>query len=343
MRWVVLFLSLFTSSIYASSVGQAGAIFTSSLPGIVPASGGGNTNFLRADQAWAVPLLGCSDFPVLTGMTTTTFGSCATTTVQLNSGGNTPDAQIFLDSNNGNPLIANPFGSTSSIHIVAVDGVLPGIAIDSFGIGSSYYGRQANGTRASPSGSTITHSLVTFNGLGWNGSSYIEGGRMDITPTESWGATNTGARFTWRTTPNGTTGDSGDTHMILDNDGQLYVNDLVSSSSADSGALCYNSANGVFTYNASSTCLTSSRRFKHGVRGLQDTLALLKALKPVSFRYNGSEDFHYGLIAEDVMAADSRLVVLQAGKPYAVRYLDIISLLVKAVQEQQAQLDMLRK
>lgn len=59
---------------------------TSSLQGLAPASGGGTTNFLRADASWTQPSFSglsgsasCAQQPALTGDVTSSAGSCATT------------------------------------------------------------------------------------------------------------------------------------------------------------------------------------------------------------------------------------------------------------------------
>jgi hypothetical protein len=47
-------------------------VFTTSLKGVVPASGGGTTNFLRADGTWATPSAGSS---IISGSAIVDFGS----------------------------------------------------------------------------------------------------------------------------------------------------------------------------------------------------------------------------------------------------------------------------
>jgi hypothetical protein len=83
-------------------------LFTSSLQGVVPASGGGNTNFMRADGSWAVPLLACANFPTLTGDTTTPGLSCVTSTVKVN-GGSIPASAVAVATNSSSQFVAATF------------------------------------------------------------------------------------------------------------------------------------------------------------------------------------------------------------------------------------------
>jgi len=89
----------------ALTAGQATAAlnpFTSLLQGLAPASGGGTTNFMRADGSWAAPpgsgSVACGGLPALTGDTTTTAGSCATATAKIN-GTLFPTSGLFVNSN----------------------------------------------------------------------------------------------------------------------------------------------------------------------------------------------------------------------------------------------------
>jgi hypothetical protein len=88
-------LTAIALSIPASTIQQAIAVFTSSTNGLVPASGGGTTNFLRADGTFAVPPGGGSGSvtniattsPISGGpITTTGTIACAMCTVTVASG-----------------------------------------------------------------------------------------------------------------------------------------------------------------------------------------------------------------------------------------------------------------
>jgi hypothetical protein len=75
-------------------------VFTSSLKGLAPASGGGTANFLRADGTWAAP----------TGRKfTATIGNGAATTITVTHNLNTYDVvvDVFLNSGNRDSVIAD--------------------------------------------------------------------------------------------------------------------------------------------------------------------------------------------------------------------------------------------
>lgn len=96
-------------------------------------------------------------------------------------------------------------------------------------------------------------------------------------------------------------------------------------------------------------CLgTSSMRFKHDILPQQDGLAQVAQLKPVNFRYikgygdSGARE-QYGFLAEDVNKVIPKLVGLDAtGKPNSVDLLGLVPVLVKAIQEQQKEIEILR-
>jgi Chaperone of endosialidase len=78
---------------------------------------------------------------------------------------------------------------------------------------------------------------------------------------------------------------------------------------------------------------TSSRRYKHDIKAMEDSSAALYQLKPVTFRYNEeidhSQSLDYGLIAEDVAQVDPNLSVCDRnGKVESVRYTAINAMLL---------------
>lgn len=113
-------------------------------------------------------------------------------------------------------------------------------------------------------------------------------------------------------------------------------------------------ADGTFLIQAAA-CTISSKRFKEDISPLSEIgLKELLQLKPVEFKMKEgakpNPDMNYarmqiGLIAEDVEKVDKRLAIYeQDGKtPKSYRQEAVISLLVKAVQEQQKQIEELKK
>lgn len=89
----------------------------------------------------------------------------------------------------------------------------------------------------------------------------------------------------------------------------------------------------------------SDRRGKRDIRDLDLGLDLVLRLRPVEFRLaNGNGKLDYGFVAQEVEAllGDDSNVVDVGGDPdhtLALRYSELIAPLVKAVQEQQAQIE----
>jgi hypothetical protein len=79
--------------------------------------------------------------------------------------------------------------------------------------------------------------------------------------------------------------------------------------------------------------MTSSARFKQDIQPMGKASEALFSLRPVTFRYKKKLDpkgiLQFGLVAEDVAAAEPDLVVRDAaGKPYAVRYEAVSAMLL---------------
>jgi hypothetical protein len=126
--------------------------------------------------------------------------------------------------------------------------------------------------------------------------------------------------------------------------GASGITSSLTSGNGTENAVCINGSN-VFVNAGAGTCALSSRRFKHDIESLTPTdgLALVNALRPVSFKFNANNSEHLGFIAEEVAQLEPRLVVFEPGSttPRAVKYEEITAVLAKAIQEQQTQIDQL--
>jgi len=104
--------------------------------------------------------------------------------------------------------------------------------------------------------------------------------------------------------------------------------------SAVSGIPVYIAANGQLGI------LPSSRRFKRQIRDMDDSSSALLKLRPVTFFYKpdyekGPPSLQYGLVAEEVAEVYPELVSYdRAGRPYAVRYQYLDTMLLNEVQKQ---------
>jgi lysophospholipase L1-like esterase len=127
--------------------------------------------------------------------------------------------------------------------------------------------------------------------------------------------------------------------------GTIGIQGLTSSSVGN--ALCLTANNEVTTASVASCAGVSSKRFKHDILNDDLGLSTILNLRPVTFKYNqgygdSGKDQQFGLIAEEVQQIDPRLIILDSGGlPTAVRYDFLPMLLVKAMQEQQLQIDAL--
>ncbi len=129
--------------------------------------------------------------------------------------------------------------------------------------------------------------------------------------------------------------------------GSVSMPTLTSSSAAQTGTVCFGSG-GVLTYDTTTTCLLSSVRWKQDVTDLDAGLAEIMRLRPVSYELKPEVNPAHlgrqvGLVAEDVQKVDDRLVgVGSDGAANGVRYQQLTAVLVKAIQEQQIEIDQLR-
>ncbi|MDE2472669.1 MAG: hypothetical protein KGL35_29075, partial [Bradyrhizobium sp.] len=121
---------------------------------------------------------------------------------------NTPTAPLTITTQTG--TLPTPSIGGTIIHAIGADGSNSGVELDAFqNGGSNVQGivgfRGANGTLASPSALTAANgSIGAFNWFGYNGSAYVQGGRIRGLTSENWGASN-GFHFDFGTVAAGST------------------------------------------------------------------------------------------------------------------------------------------
>lgn len=121
---------------------------------------------------------------------------------------------------------------------------------------------------------------------------------------------------------------------------------LGSSTSAQTGYLCWITGTGALSVDPTNTCLVSSIRYKQKVVDLGEGLDAVMKLRPVSYEYKTGfmpKDMdpgrQVGFIAEEVQKVDPRLTPLdKEGKPRSVEYAQMSALLVRAIQDQQQEI-----
>lgn len=124
---------------------------------------------------------------------------------------------------------------------------------------------------------------------------------------------------------------------------------LASTSAAQTGSVCWSSTGGNLTVDTTTTCLASTRRVKHNIRPLESGLAEVMQLRPVSYELKPEFDPGHlgrqvGLISEEVGPIDDRLISHEKdGSPLGVRYQQLTAVLIRAIQEQQHEIDQLKR
>jgi len=118
----------------------------------------------------------------------------------------------------------------------------------------------------------------------------------------------------------------------------VFMSGLTTSTSTSLHSVCID--NSTFEIlNDSNVCVVSASRFKNTIEDSLVGLEMVKQLRPVSYYLNddAAQGQLFGFVAEEVEAIDSRFVTYtKNGQIYSVKYLEIIPVLVKAVQELEA-------
>jgi Chaperone of endosialidase len=133
----------------------------------------------------------------------------------------------------------------------------------------------------------------------------------------------------------------------------VQMPNLATSSAAQTGTVCWTTSTGNLTVDTTTTCLLSDGRLKMNVEPLDVGLDEVMKLKPVSYDLRPEANPTHlgrqvGLIAQDVIKIDPRLAATyqsgpDEGTPSGVRYEQMVALLVKAVQDQQHEIDGLKR
>ena len=134
-------------------------------------------------------------------------------------------------------------------------------------------------------------------------------------------------------------GNWGPERMTINSSGDVGITKLTA---ATSTGLCYDTTSIVGRYTLAAC--TSLRKFKADINPLLSALHELGRLKPVSYRSLTNQRNEVGFVAEDVNEVDPRLSTFDKdGKLQGVMYDHMVALLTKAIQEQQAEIEALKK
>ena len=156
------------------------------------------------------------------------------------------------------------------------------------------------------------------------------------------------------------------TRMTIQYDGNVGINDTtpdfkfdvegtvgfpgISAGAAGDTDACLNATTNEVTDAGASTCIVSSLRFKENLKPLTGGLEKVLKLNPVSYNYKPNLDSskvkkvrHIGLIAEEMLKVERRLVFFEAdGKtPRGIGYEEFTALLTSAIKELNAKVDLI--
>jgi hypothetical protein len=136
------------------------------------------------------------------------------------------------------------------------------------------------------------------------------------------------------------------TAMQINTSGQLVYSNAPSITTTQ-GTVCINTSTKLVQYSTGTTCSTSSIRYKKDVQNLPDNLGLsaIMAMRPVTFQYiNGDGSEKVGFIAEEMQNIVPEVVNYDSnGLPNGIDYEFLTSNIVKAMQQQQVEIQDLQK
>lgn len=208
---------------------------------------------------------------------------------------------------------------------------------------------QMGGTNAA---SAVAQTLSTQGSRGGTDTN-VAGGNLTIQSGLGTGNA-TGSLLILQTPHAGSTGAAAETAttQISLGDNTVGMPNLASSSAATTGTVCWTTSTGNLTVDTTVACLASDLRTKMNIKPLDAGLAEVMALKPISYdnkpEFNGKHlGRQVGLGAQDVQKVDPRLVSLYAagpdeGTPQGVRYMQLTAVLIKAIQQQEAEIAALK-
>ena len=189
---------------------------------------------------------------------------------------------------------------------------------------------------------TASSTITTTNFLSASSSSITTGHFMEFT-VPSTGFTGDALRIQTDSGADGTPVFQINGSGSATTTGTLYLSGLTTETGAVTSALCLDSNNQVTKNTENETCVASSEEFKFNIESLspEEGLDLVNQLRAVSFEYkNNPGALHYGFIAEEVAEVNDGLVSHKPdGSPFTVKYISMIGILTKAVQDLDAKLE----
>ena len=373
-----------TANVSDLTVAQVNAIlpvFTSTLNGLTPLSGGGTTNFLRADGIWAAP---SSNAWNITGNSGTSYAT--------NFLGTTDNKSLRFRTNNAEQMIIDSTGNVG-IGISAFDPVQPekllvnagthpnngsvinSTPINAIGTSNGFqqiqvqnrsYGNYASSDLIAASDGTTNgtkpvNTETNYVDLGINSSGYTNNNSNILNQPYT--------SYLYATSPQTFyigNGYSGEDIVFFTNHGPTNTNNTadgyelmrLTGGTSVGGAATQQVTIGTPTPNgtnkltvngsisASAFNVSSDRRLKTNITSLHYGLKEILALQPVSYNWKKTPatDKQLGLIAQDAKKIMPETVSgNEATGTLSINYTELIPVLINAVKDQQKEIDELKK
>lgn len=229
----------------------------------------------------------------------------------------------FVHLANNNYAVYNAFAYNTSSNVIG-----------------AFVGAKARGTEASPTYPLANDVLSAFYGrdaIDCYAPSY-GGGGVSIVAAENFSSLNKGTDLNFFTTNTGTNVST--EKMIIKANGNVGIG-------LGNPAFRLDIAG---TANCTSNTWTSDQRKKNNIQNLNiDAIQTIMQLRPVTFNWNtviddGMKGLQSGFIAQELekVLPNSVVTVNNSEKSKSVKYLELLPVLVKAIQEQQAQIELLK-
>ena len=151
--------------------------------------------------------------------------------------------------------------------------------------------------------------------------------------------------------PIGSTTASTGAFTTLNATGAITMSGLVTDAAKTDATVCEDTTSHQLYFGSGTAgiCLgTSSLRYKHDVTPLSEGLDAVLALEPISYKVNADHGdpnkVLYGFSAEQGGTVLPQLMAKDTlGRPNTFDYLGVVPVLVRAIQEQQAEIEQLRR
>lgn len=233
----------------------------------------------------------------------------------------------LLTVNAFNPVVpVAPYDSI--VHVVGSDGSSTAMTIDTFGNTPKLIFRTSAGQASAPTAVTNNTVLGTIIAHGYGATDYGLSGStgIDFLAAETWTDVANGSKINFSTTEIGTNART-NRMTILDN-GNVgiglavpnYKLDVVGGVNASSG---YTSV--------------SDRRLKKNIFTIDNALEKILGLRGVEFDWKSNDEHEIGLIAQEVEAIEPTFVKTGANGFKAVKYSNIVALLIEAMKKEHKQ------